>query len=220
MAKKVLLENAQGAQLIETRFHEHEDLVEKVVSQADPHFQIEPTIFVFGKEGRQHRDVQFRSDESAGYHYSQQVMEAEPLTTEMTKLVAIVNREFGAEYNGILINRYVDGTKTVGSHADSEVELNAHAGVVSISYGATRTFRVRDAKTKRIVGDYPARHLMALQMKGPFQLHYKHEIPQEKRISGCRISLTFRQHDPAKEAPLRSRTSAKRKRECARQIGA
>ena len=203
MASKVLLSSDTGAMLVEVSFREHADLIDAVVAQAAPEFEIEPRIVVYGKECRQPRDVQFRSDVSKGYFYSHQVMASKPLTAEMKRLLAVVNAEFGARYNGILINRYKDGTKTVGSHSDSESGLNATAGVVAISHGATRNFRIRDAKTNGIVGNYPARHHMALQMKGPFQAHFKHEIPQEKRVLGERVSLTFREHDPAAEGRLR-----------------
>jgi alkylated DNA repair dioxygenase AlkB len=210
---KVLLDGTAGAQLVETSFRAHYALIGMVVIQAAPDYEVEPEIVVYGKTCHQPRDVQFRSDESKGYFYSNQLMQSKPLTPEMRELLGIVNVAFGARYNGILINRYRNGSKTVGAHADSEAGLNANAGVVAISHGATRTFRVRDIKTKGIVGNYPARHHMALQMRGPFQKHYTHEIPQEKKIMGVRVSLTFRQHDPAAEAGLAARVLGKRSRE-------
>lgn len=209
---RVLLDGAAGAQLVEQSFREHSELITTVVAQATPEFEIEPKIIVYGKECRQPRDVQFRSDESKGYFYSNQVMESQPLTAEMKQLMDLVNAAFGARYNGILINRYKNGTKTVGAHADSETGLNAVAGVVAISHGATRNFRIRDIKTKAVVGNYPARHHMVLQMRGPFQQQYTHEIPQEKKIMGERVSLTFRQHDPVTEARLFEKVARKRKR--------
>lgn len=209
---RILLNGTNGAELVETSFHKHADLINTVIAQAEPAFEIEPKIIVYGKERRQPRDVQFRSDVSKGYFYSNQVMESQPFTDAMRQLINIVNSQFGADYNGILINRYKDGTKTVGAHADSETGLNQHAGVVGITHGATRNFRIRDSKTKKIIGNYPARHLMALQMKGPFQQYYTHEIPQEKKIFAPRISLTFRQHNPVTEARLFEKISAKRHR--------
>ena len=209
----VLLERT-GAQLVERSFRAHDKLIDAVVAQAEPEFEIEPRIVVYGKECRQPRDVQFRSNVSKGYFYSNQVMASKPLTAEMAELLAVVNKEFGAEYNGVLINRYTNGTKTVGAHADSEDGLDAGAGVVAISHGAERLFRIRDKQTKRIVRDVRTRHHAALQMRGTgFQQKFTHEIPMEKGRKGERVSLTFRKHDPATEARLFARMTKKRSRQ-------
>lgn len=192
--------------------YKNTDLLDIIIAEATQDFVVEPAITVFGKPARQPRDVQFRSDESQGYFYSGQCMPAKQLTKHMKELLDDVNRMYNAEFNGILMNRYVDGTKTVGSHADSEDGLHPEAGVVAISYGATRKFRIRDAKTKRIVGDFPARHGEILQMKGSFQKTFYHEIPKETKVTAERISFTFRRHDAAKEAQLLARIN-KRKRE-------
>ena len=207
----VLLNGQNGAQLLEYNFYQHKDLIDAIVSQSEPEFEIEPAITVFGKQCRQPRDVQFCSDESKGYFYSNQVMTSKPLTDEMKTLLDIVNQNFKANFNGILINRYVDGTKSVGAHADDESGLNEVAGVVAISHGVTRNFRIRDIKSKAIVGNYDAKAYMALQMAGPFQQQFTHEIPMQKTIKSQRISLTFRQHDAIKEAALFAKMQSRKR---------
>lgn len=213
-AVTVVFQGVDGNQLVEYDFKDHKELIETIIQQAKDCFEIEPEITVFGKLCRQPRDVQFRSDDSKGYFYSNQVMQSKPLTAEMQELLRIVNASLGAQYNGILFNRYKNGRKTVGAHGDSESGLDAKAGVLAISYGATRTFRVRDAARKCIVGNFPSKHLKALQMRGPtFQKMYTHEIPAEAKVLGERISLTFRKHVPEEEARLFAKVAAKRKRE-------
>jgi len=207
----VLLDGTNSAQLIEHDFTKHTQLIDEIVLQSALGFEIEPPITVFGKQCRQPRDVQFRSDASKGYFYSNQVMQSQPLTQEMTTLLGLVNDTFGANFNGILINRYVDGTKSVAAHADSESGLNEIAGVVAISHGTTRNFRIRDISTKAIIGNYDAKQYMALQMKGPFQANYTHEIPQQKKIKSQRISLTFREHDPIKELALFAKVQSRKR---------
>jgi alkylated DNA repair dioxygenase AlkB len=209
-----VFEGVDGNQLVEYDFKDHKELIDTIIQQAKDCFEIEPEITVFGKRCRQPRDVQFRSDESKGYFYSNQVMEAQQLTEEMRELLRTVNASLGAKYNGILFNRYKNGKKTVGAHGDSEGGLDAKAGVLAISYGATRTFRVRDAARKCIVGDFTSKHLKALQMRGPtFQRKYTHEIPAQAKVLGERISLTFRKHVPEEEARLFAKVAAqKRKR--------
>lgn len=201
----ILLEGKGGSQLVQDDFQCHAELITSVVTQSASAYEIEPPIIVRGMQCQQRRDVQFRSDESKGYFYSNQVMKSQSLTEEMKQLLKIVNEKYGAAYNGILINRYKNGRKTVGAHADSEAGLNAHAGVVAISFGAQRTFRIRDKTTNTIVGDFPTRHMTALQMKGPFQTQYLHEIPTQTKIDDERISLTFREHNPVTEARLLKR---------------
>jgi alkylated DNA repair dioxygenase AlkB len=191
---RILHEDTDGAQLIEHNFMEYSDLIDTIINQVSDSYLITPCIKVFGKEAKQPRDVQFRSNASSGYNYSNQCMQAIQLTTEMETLMTEVNRRLGSSYNGILFNIYTDGSKTVGAHSDSEKGLNSNAGVVSISYGTIRKFRIRDKKTKHMVGDYPTRHLRALQMKGPFQKNYTHEIPIQKKIKTERVSMTFREH--------------------------
>lgn len=191
---KILIEDTDGAQLVEHNFDEYSGIIDTIINQVSDSYLITPSIKVFGKEAKQPRDVQFRSNISTGYNYSNQCMQAIELTTEMETLLTEVNKRLGSSYNGILFNRYTDGSKTVGAHSDSEKGLNSNAGVVSISHGAIRKFRIRDKKTKKMVGDYPTRHLKALQMKGPFQQKYTHEIPIQKKIKTERVSMTFREH--------------------------
>lgn len=182
-------------------------------------FTVEPPIWnPYRQEwARQPRDIRFESDASRGYFYSGQVAEAKPLGEDTRKMLRWANELTGAEYNGILINRYINGTKTVGAHADSEAGLDPKAGVLAISHGAERKFRIRDKKTKAIVKDVPARAGEALQMKGDFQKHFTHEIPAQRTISGTRISFTFRRHDPVAEEKLfeqlERKADKKRKRE-------
>ena len=64
----------------------------------------------------------------------------------------------------------------------------------SLSCGATRKFRIRNKKDKKIVLDIPLRHGDLVLMKGDFQKEFTHEIPVEKRVTGMRTSFTFREH--------------------------
>ena len=202
------------------------DLIRTTVAEIGPAFIIEPPITVYGKACKQPRDIQYRSDVSLGYFYSGQCAEALEMTPNLQRLLdtanAICEDDKGepAQFNAILINRYVNGTKSVGAHSDAENGLDKSAGVFSMSYGATRKFRIRDKKTKAIVEDIPAREGYAIQMKGDFQSEFTHEIPVEKKISGTRISFTFRKHDPVAEQRLWQEYQMKKAIEAQRQAGA
>jgi alkylated DNA repair dioxygenase AlkB len=67
-------------------------------------------------------------------------------------------------------------------------------GVITISVGSDRIFRIREKKTKNFVFDLTVSDSDLYWMKGDFQKHYTHEIPKQKKIKTQRISLTFRHH--------------------------
>ena len=152
-----------------------------------------PTIMVYGRECHQPRDIGFFSQESEGYRYSGKLLPSTPLTPELEELLSIVNTLFSDTFNGILVNRYNSGKDSIGAHSDDERTLGA-SGVVSLSVGATRTFRIRAKATKKIVYDCKLSHGDVMHMQGAFQSEFTHEIPKELRVKEPRLSLTFRHH--------------------------
>jgi len=182
-----------------------------------------PTIIIFGKEAHQNRDVGFFSDESKGYKYSNRLMPSQPLTPQLKLILDYVNTAFvpagQPKYNGILINRYNNGNDTIGAHSDDEKSLSP-TGVIAISLGATRKFRIRSKypnlpyqilstkytpqipasvpkssdKKAEILFDLPMTDKMIVWMYGDFQKELTHEIPKEAKVDRPRISLTFRSH--------------------------
>jgi alkylated DNA repair dioxygenase AlkB len=152
-----------------------------------------PVIVLYGKEVRQGRDVNFFSDDSVGYKYSGKIMNALPLTDELKTILSMVNNKFNDRFNGILVNCYRTGLDCIGAHSDDEKSLG-DSGVISLSLGATRKFRIRDKITKKIVLDFPISHGCLIHMNGEFQKEFTHEIPKEMKIKESRLSLTFRNH--------------------------
>ena len=115
------------------------------------------------------------------------------MSDDVIAMLALVNSIFGTEYNGILVNKYKTGEDYISAHSDDEVNLDP-SGVVAISWGATRKFRIRNKITKKIVGDYPLTSGSMIQMVGKFQQEFTHEVPVEKKVKTERISFTFRKH--------------------------
>lgn len=152
-----------------------------------------PPITVYGKQAYQHRSIGFFSDESIGYKYSGQIAQSQPLTNSLRELLDLVNTLYDSSFNGILVNRYETGDDYIGAHSDDESALD-DIGVVCISYGAVRTFRIRNKITKEIVKDIPTTPNVFLHMGGDFQKEFTHEIPVEKKVKGTRYSFTFRKH--------------------------
>ena len=152
-----------------------------------------PEIKIYGKTAYQRRSVGFFSDESLGYKYSWKFMKSKPFSQGLKYLLEYINTKFGAMFNGILVNYYVDGNEYIAKHSDDEKTLD-DTGVIMVSYGAIRKFRIREKKTNKIVKDVLTEPNKIIQMSGNFQKEFTHEIPVEKKVKGSRYSFTFRRH--------------------------
>ena len=170
-----------------------DDLLLECIKEVEGNLIKNPTINVFGREAVQHRNIGFFSNESIGYYYSGQLAASKSLTPSLIELLNLINIEFESNFNSILINEYPDGEHYIGKHSDDETALS-NAGVVCISYGASRKFRIRDKLTNKIIIDIPTTSKEIWVMGGDFQKEFTHEIPIEKKIKEKRISFTFRKH--------------------------
>jgi len=182
------------------------------------YFEITPPIY----GGHvQPRDIAFVSDESKGYRYSKNIIPSQPLNEYQKALLNLVNTRFVQNsdterpslYNGILINYYENQDNSIGAHSDDETTLGPN-GVISIVFGETRMFRIRNLtfpnqvyidgilqnfttnkqKTPPIIHDLDVQSGTVIWMGGAFQTNFQHEIPKSSSILGPRISFTFRAH--------------------------
>ena len=193
---------APDAELVDTDMTNIKDVIDAAVSSTQGMYEIKPPVVVFGKPARQQRNVCFVSKESSGYFYSNNLMRSKYPTHEQELLLKFVNEKFKPEkpYNGILINEYPDGDHYIGAHSDAESGVDARSGVVAISHGAIRKFRINRAGSTRSVIDVPTKPYHAIQMRGSkFQKLFQHGIPVEKKVRSKRTSITFRYHDPEEE---------------------
>lgn len=199
-----MLWTAPGARLEERSFARCALLIRRAVAEAGRLLEEKPAIWVHGKQCHMQRSVAFlkSSDDIEDYKYSGNSMKGHLLTGANEELLREVNMEYGSSFNAVLINRYNDGSEYVGAHRDSEEGVDVGAGVVAISWGAERKFRVRKytpGKAGEVLATVGTKHLYALQMQGPrFQKDYTHEIVAEKGVQGSRYSFTFRKHAPAR----------------------
>ena len=171
-----------------------ETLISQCLEEIEGKLLVNPPITVFGRPAIQHRSIGFFSNTSIGYKYSGQLAESIPLTPALEILLGKVNSFMKADFNGILVNKYGDGNDYIGDHSDDENNLDP-IGVVSISYGAVRKFRIRDKVTRKIVMDIPTASDQLLHMGGDFQKEFTHGIPIEKKVREIRYSFTFRKHN-------------------------
>lgn len=130
---------------------------------------------------------------SLGYRYSGQTLEPRKPTPTTAAVIARVSEHTRVPFNHVLLNRYRDGSDSIGLHADDEPELDLDPTVATLSLGATRRFVLKPRRPR--LG--PSRSLELhhgdlLVMGGTCQRHYVHGVPRQAEGAGERISLTFR----------------------------
>jgi alkylated DNA repair dioxygenase AlkB len=180
----------------------------EAVAEVSPLLMEKPPCVVYGNHVRQPRDVAFFSNTVAYYEYSQQKMNALPLTPALEKMLRIINRQWNGNaesnntgFNAILANRYNTGCDKIGAHSDNETYVAQGVGVVSVSSGQTRKLRIK-SKTpnhpamngKKKFRDFDMVAGTVMSMQGDFQKEFTHEIPEQKLLTGSRTSFTFRKH--------------------------
>jgi alkylated DNA repair dioxygenase AlkB len=161
-----------------------------------------PEIKIMGRICHQQRNICNFSDVSEGYKYSGQIAKSTPLPECFKKLLEYINELFDSDFNSILVNEYVGGSDCIGRHSDNEKELDSSAGVIALSIGESRKFRIRkkgmdkdeDGKEHLppILFEHETQDYEIMQMGGDFQKQLTHEIPAQKKLIGTRISFTFR----------------------------
>jgi alkylated DNA repair dioxygenase AlkB len=148
-------------------------------------------IVLFGRRILQPRLIAWAGE--VGYRYSGQTLEPRAFTRAARRLLDCVRAETGAPFNHVLVNRYRTGEDSMGLHADDEPELGRDPLVATVSLGASRRFVVKPRRKGDGSGeDVTLGHGALLVMGGPCQRHYVHGVPRQARVTGERISLTFR----------------------------
>jgi alkylated DNA repair dioxygenase AlkB len=147
---------------------------------------------VFGREVDSPRLSCWIGDADAIYTYSRTRFEPRPWTPALAELRDAVASLCGEVYNSVLCNLYRDGRDAMGWHSDSEPELGPEPVIASLSFGATRRFRLRHKRDPRRRLDIDLASGSLLRMAGATQTNYRHDLPRTARASGARINLTFR----------------------------
>jgi alkylated DNA repair dioxygenase AlkB len=115
-----------------------------------------------------------------------------PWTSELLGIRHRVEEFSGQRYNSVLLNLYRDGRDGMGWHADDEPELGREPVIASVSFGATRRFKLRHRRSRSAASTLDLAHGDLLLMAGATQHHYVHAVPKTARPVGARVNLTFR----------------------------
>jgi alkylated DNA repair dioxygenase AlkB len=126
------------------------------------------------------------------YAYSGIVNRGVAVPSLLLPFLAWAQRDVESRLNGLLLNWYdAELRHYIGAHRDSTIGLVVGAPIVTISLGATRTFRLRPHKGAGFV-DFQARHGAVFVLPFESNRHLKHEVPLAKGAQGRRISITVR----------------------------
>lgn len=115
-----------------------------------------------------------------------------PWTPELISLKERIEKEFGYQFNGVLLNLYRDHNDSVAWHRDKESKYGKRPIIASISLGQTRNFDFRKADHHQSKYSLPLPHGSLLIMKGDLQEHWEHRIAKSNIPMKERINLTFR----------------------------
>lgn len=146
---------------------------------------------IFGNTITTRRHVAWYGERAFSYTYSGIEKIAHPWTDTLHELKQIVEKKTTATYNACLLNRYHSGEEGMAWHSDGERDLQRHAAIASLSFGAQRKFSFKHKRSKEKV-DLWLPHGSLLVMRGSTQEHWLHRLPPTKRIHSPRINLTFR----------------------------
>lgn len=153
-------------------------------------------IEVWGKVHDQPRLTSWHGDAGTRYTYSGITLDTCPWTPTLTRLRQDVEAATGQRYNSVLLNLYRDRHDSVGWHSDNERELGGEPVIASLSFGATRSFRLRHRERLHATVNISLTDGSLLLMAGAMQRHWQHAVPKESREKGPRINLTFRRIQP------------------------
>ncbi|WEK70439.1 MAG: alpha-ketoglutarate-dependent dioxygenase AlkB [Candidatus Chryseobacterium colombiense] len=115
-----------------------------------------------------------------------------PWTPELLSLKERIEKEFGYQFNGVLLNLYRDHNDSVAWHRDKESRYGKRPVIASISLGQTRNFDFRKKDHHQSKYSLPLPHGSLLIMKGDLQEHWEHRIAKSTIPMKERINLTFR----------------------------
>ena len=142
--------------------------------------------------GRLVKTPRWQQAYGADYRYTGNLNRALPVPGELTALHAWAREQVDARLNGLLLNWYdAERGHYIGKHRDSTIDMVRGAPIVTVSFGAERTFRLRPWRADG-VRDFAAHDGAVFVLPYDTNQAWTHEVPHSARIGGRRISVTLR----------------------------
>ncbi len=150
-------------------------------------------ITMYGKTMNIPRLTAWYGDVDKPYTYSGIPMDPKPWTELLLSIKERVEKAVDARFSSVLLNNYRTGGDSVSWHCDDEPELGTNPAIASLSFGATRTFKLRHIEDKKLVINIDLTHGSLIVMQGETQHKWEHSIPKTavNAVRG-RVNLTFR----------------------------
>ncbi len=148
-------------------------------------------VKIFGKLRDSPRLSSWHGDADASYSYSGTRYLPLPWTKTLSAIRTALREYLQTDFNGVLVNRYRNGTDSMGWHADNEPELGPDPVIASISLGAERRFSLKHRTDGQRLQLHLA-HGSLLLMAGQTQRNWLHALPKQLGVEAERINLTFR----------------------------
>lgn len=149
-------------------------------------------IKVFGKIYDQPRLTALFADNEKSYSYSNITMHPHAFEGKLLNIKQKVEKAAELKFTTCLLNLYRNGQDSNGWHADDEKELGEFPQIASVSFGATRKFKMRRKDNHKEKFELELTHGSLLLMLGKTQAFWQHQIPKTKKAVEKRINLTFR----------------------------
>lgn len=147
------------------------------------------SVTVFGKVHPQPRLTRWYGP--VPYLYSGLRWEADPIPSGLNEILREVEYLTGERFNSVLCNLYRDGQDGISWHSDDEALFGDDPIVASVSFGATRTFKLRSKTTKEVLSYDLTDHSLLVMGRG-VQKGWMHSVPRTSQPTGERVNLTFR----------------------------
>lgn len=101
-----------------------------------------------------------------------------------------IEEKLQTHFDYCLVHIYRNGDDMIAYHNDKEA---LDTDIASVSFGATRKFRMRNiGETKGYTAEFQLESGDLFYMHNGCQRKYTHSVPQEKKVKLPRINLTFR----------------------------
>lgn len=144
-------------------------------------------IKIFGKLHKEPRLTQWFGPP---YSYSSIHWPEKEMPEILRPLLRQTEQACNFKFNAALLNLYRDGSDSMGWHSDDEPEID-HTCIASISFGATRKFKVRKKNDPTVKKDFSLNHGSLLIMKNA-QFDWQHSVPKTRKNLEPRLNITFR----------------------------
>ena len=150
-------------------------------------------VRIFGKEHQQPRLVALYGDPGMQYDYSGISLHPLPWSDLLREEKRRIEDCTESTFNAVFLNLYRDHNDSMGFHSDDEKELRREPTIASLTFGATRIFRMKHKFNSEIpIQKIPLTSGSVLLMKGKTQHFWKHGINKQTEPCGPRVNLTFR----------------------------